>query len=82
MKSSKFLPAHTHLPGGRAGEPRRLALDAVEWVSAKVVDAADNDLIEVRSTSGDLHRVRAADLRAAFPSLRRKRQQALAEAVK
>ena len=69
----KFLTVRSHLPGGKAGDPRLLALGGVEWVSEKIISAADDDLIEVRSTSGDLHRVRAADLRAAFPTLRRRR---------
>ena len=56
----------------RKPDVRWVSTDAVEWIDGAVLDAAADQLVELRTGSGDLHRARAADLRAAFPNLPRR----------
>jgi len=72
MPTKKFLPAQTHAPGAKP-DLRRVCTTSIEWISERITTAAEGDLIEVRTFSGDLHRILARDLRVAFPSLRRAR---------
>jgi len=68
-----FVPSQNRpWSGSTTPKLRRLAVDLIEWIDERIVDAPDDELVEARSISGERYFVLAHHLRRAFASLRRK----------